>query len=180
MAFQIRRSTLATVVVSLALAASTAHAAGQPSDSKYIEIGQYLQNQERDQWLDVQYYVRQNFDDICGDTICEGEFPNIQAMDYNCAVDRTNGKLSQCMWTFLATSSRAPTREGQVQTDVHAWHCISPLAPNTHAKELLAALGGWKPIWTPLPGTSTTLWDGMLDCMSGGKKTVSLGIAAPR
>lgn len=168
------RLTLASGLATLLLAFGSAHAASPaPGQGNFVDMEEHLADLERDKWIDVQYYLKENFDFICGDTICEGEYPNIQAMSYRCSVDATNGNMGECIWTFLATKEQVRASDGKVQVDVHPWYCRSPLAPGTKATELLDALNTNVPMWTYLPGTRSTLWDGLIDCLYGAHQGVA-------
>src|SRR3954470_20626402 len=45
------------------------------------------------QWLDLRRTLDQNFDEVCGDTFCEGDYSNLQALRFRCSINTTNGVL---------------------------------------------------------------------------------------
>ena len=132
----------------------------------YVDMHNYLPTwQERDAWLGVVYQLKLNFDDICGDTFCEGEYSNLEALRYTCSANTTTGEVGECRFVFAASSEEIDSDTGKVRSAVHQWQCASPLAPGTDARQLVAALQGDRPLWATLPGTSKTLYEGLTDCL---------------
>jgi hypothetical protein len=132
----------------------------------YVDMHAYLPTwQERDAWLDVLFQLKRNFDDVCPDTFCEGEYANLEALRYTCSANTTTGEVGECRFIFAASSDEVDPDSGKIRASVHQWQCASPLAPRTDARQLLAALQGSQPLWATLPGTSTTLYEGLMDCL---------------
>lgn len=107
------------------------------------------------------------FDDVCGDTFCEGEYYNLQAMRLRCAVQRATGQVAGCMWTFAGSNSSV-LDDGHIDVDLRSYACALPLAAGTPLESLLQALEAVPPrdaIDVPLPGTSTSVYDGLTDCL---------------
>lgn len=168
------RSLLATCTAIACLALALPHGEAQAATRTsataatptYTDMHRYLPTwQERDAWLDVLYQLKVNFDDICGDTFCEGEYPNLEALKYTCSANTITGEVGECRFVFAASSDEVDPDTGKVRASVRQWQCASPLAPHTDARQLLAALQGSRPLWATLPGTSTTLYEGLIDCL---------------
>ncbi|MEG2802581.1 hypothetical protein [Stenotrophomonas sp.] len=105
------------------------------------------------------------FDNICGDTFCEGEYYNLQAMRLRCSVHVPSGRAGQCVWTFAGSQLAVDTATGAVTVDARDWACPLPLAPGTAWPQLLATLQGAEAIDTVLPGTGTTVYEGLTGCL---------------
>lgn len=141
-------------------------AANSAQSSGYIEISGYLRDEAQiNAWYELRHYLRENFDDICGDTFCEGDYSNIEALRFACSVDDSSGVLGQCVWTFAASNEEIDTTTGKIVVSPKAWRCRAPLARKTTAQALLGALAGERPLYAPLPGTVKSIYDGLIDCL---------------
>lgn len=160
-----RYGIIGRLVLALAgMLAGTAQAAA--TTDRYVDIGSVLRNDEQiNAWYGLTYNLARNFDDICGDTFCEGDYSNIQALRFACSVDASTGLIGQCVWSFAASAEEVVAKNGRIKVDVPHWRCVAPLAPNTRVEEFLQALGGDEPLYAPLPWTTRSLYDGLVDCL---------------
>lgn len=132
----------------------------------YVEVSGYLQDDAAyEAWYMLRRQLRQNFDDICGDTFCEGEYSNIESLRFLCSVDSRNGRIGRCGWSFAASDEAITARTGAITSQGASWFCLSPLQPGTTIESLLVALAGDEPLYAALPGGDTTLYDGLVDCL---------------
>ena len=132
----------------------------------YIDASSYLQSDaDYEAWFTLRRQLQRNFDDICGDTFCEGEYTNIQSMRYLCSVQRLTGRIGQCAWSFAASEESVDGLRGTISAEAPAWLCVSPLVPGTRIEDLLGALQGDEPLYAALPGSTRTLYDGLVDCL---------------
>jgi hypothetical protein len=109
--------------------------------------------------------LKRDFDQICGDTFCEGEYSNIESLRYRCSVRQASGRIGQCVWLFAASNEEIDPETGEVVAAPNFWRCPTPLAPNTTIEELLAAVAGQSPLRAPLPRTDRSIYDGLVDCL---------------
>jgi hypothetical protein len=154
----------------LALISQAANAApqttGQSGASEYVDISNYLTNDaDINAWYTATSQLRKNFDDACGDTFCEGDYSNIESLDYRCSVDRVTGTVGRCVWVFAASNAEVNPESGKILVDNQHWRCRSPLAPKTRVTDLIAALNVANPIHAMLPGSSRSIYDGLVDCL---------------
>ncbi len=56
-------------------------------------------------------------------------------------------------------------QNGKILVDSQHWRCRSPLAPKTRVADLIAALNVSNPIRVILPGSSRSIYDGLVDCL---------------
>lgn len=148
----------------LAAAVSLASAGAAAGD--YVDAGSYLRSDaEYEAWYGLQHGLRRNFDEICGDTFCEGEYSNIQSLRFGCSVDRASGVIGQCLWLFAASDESVDPATGKVAAKFQHWRCRSPLTPGTTLEAFLAALAGERPLYARLPGSQRSLYDGLIDCL---------------
>ena len=149
------------------LSATAAFAQPTQRDAgNYGDIFDYLPDgAQQDAWLDTTYDLKNNFNDICGDTFCEGEYPNLESLSFRCSVDNATGIVGECMWLLAASHESINNSDGKVIPEPVAWQCIMPLAPMTYAMDLAQTLANRQPLWTTLPQTDKTLYDGLYDCL---------------
>lgn len=110
-----------------------------------------------------------SFDDICGDTFCEGDYNNLQALRFRCSVHVASGRVHACGWTFIGSTANVDAASGQVVVDAPTWHCRVPLAADTPLQLLLQTLEQGDPLHVPLPGTSDSVYDGLAECVGMGR-----------
>lgn len=162
---------LPALIPHAAIAAPPAIASTTPTNTasnraEYVDITGYLTSDaDIDAWYTATSQLRKNFDDVCGDTFCEGDYSNIESLDYRCSVDRNSGIVGRCIWVFAASNAEVDPQTGKILVDNQHWRCRSPLAPKTRVADLIAALNVSSPIRAILPGSSRSIYDGLVDCL---------------
>lgn len=141
-------------------------AVSTPTSANYVEVGSHLgSDAEITAWYEAFYHLRENFDEICGDTFCEGDYSNIYPLRFSCSVEQSSGMIGRCVWVFAASNEDIDPATGKIQVTPKVWRCRSPLAPKTTVSALLGALAGERPLYAKLPGTSVSIYDGLIDCL---------------
>lgn len=136
------------------------------SAARYVDARNYPgQGQGEARFRALEQALVRGFDDICGDTFCEGEYYNLQAMRLRCSVHAASGRVGECRWTFFGSNMDVDAATGAVMVDAQDWACRLPLASYTPLALLLETLQGYEAINTALPGTSTTVYEGLTDCI---------------
>jgi hypothetical protein len=139
------------------------------SNDRYVDARHYPDNEQGwDRFLDLEGRLERDFDYICGDTFCEGEYSNIQSLRFRCSVERLSGIMGECIWTFAGSYEEIDPDNGRVQVDAPTWQCRAPLRPGTSIERFYAALNGSRPMDTidaTLPGTTQSIYDGLADCL---------------
>jgi len=144
--------------------------AGQPAraQDRYVDARLYPdQASGWERFRSVERALVAGFDGVCGDTFCEGEYYNLQAMRLRCSVERASGQVAGCTWTFAGSNSSV-LGDGSIDVDLRSYACALPLAAGTPLESLLQALEAVPPreaIDVPLPGTSTSVYDGLTHCL---------------
>ena len=118
-----------------------------------------------DAWFTLTTQLRQNFDDVCGDTFCEGDYSNIESLRLRCSVLQDSGRIGRCVWIFAASNEDIDRAFGRILVQTQDWECRLPIASDTGIDELMAALAGDSPLFAMLPGTQTTIYEGLGDCL---------------
>lgn len=115
-------------------------------------------------FLDLEDRLAKGFDDVCGDTFCEGEYSNIQHLRYRCSVRAADGVMGECIWTLAGSNQAVDQTSGKVVVNGHIWQCRSPIVPGTTLGEFNQALEGRKAIDAPLPRGGMSIYEGLIDC----------------
>lgn len=148
------------------LAMFTAGAGAQSMRAAYVDPFSYFTTDAQfEAWLSLRARLAADFDDICGDTFCEGDWSNITALRLQCSVQRVSGRIGECVWSFAASNEDIDANGGAVGVETHAWQCVLPIAPHTTIDALLAALAGDGPLYLSLPGTQASAYDALADCL---------------
>lgn len=122
---------------------------------------------EVESWQGIVSALQRDFDDRCGDTFCEGDYTNLTALGLTCSAHSGTGRIGHCNWSFAGSDSSVK-RGGQLEITRAAFDC-SFQVDGTSA-ELLAALAGADEatvslLERPLPRTTKTLYDVLVDCL---------------
>lgn len=137
-----------------------------PRQATFVDIDSYLRTDaELNGWYELRYQLRRNFDDICGDTFCEGDYSNIESLRFRCSVEQSSGVIGRCVWVFAGSNEEIDPATGTIQVTPKVWRCRAPLAPKTTASALLGALAGEQPLHARLPGALVSIYDGLVDCL---------------
>lgn len=160
------RSTPAILALLCCTALAPPPSEARPRHADYVDATSYLASDaDYEAWFTLRRQLRRNFDDICGDTFCEGDYSNIQSLRFVCSVRPGSGRIGSCGWSFAASEESLVPATGGYDVETQAWFCLSPLLPGTTFEALLAALAGEEPLYAALPGTTVTLYDGLVDCL---------------
>lgn len=138
------------------------------SATRFVEASSYFTDPaEIDAWYELMRRLKDDFDAVCGDTFCEGDYTNYEPLAFRCSVDEETGSIGRCMWILAASNEEIDPATGDVMVEVGTWICEMPVAPETAASDLVEALSaeGERPIHTTLPGTDRTLYDGLVACL---------------
>ncbi len=167
---------LTTVLVACACSAASEPAAAGPIDSlaspladaSYIDAGSYFtEPADIDAWYSLTSTLKAEFDAVCGDTFCEGDYSNYESLGFRCSIEQRSGALGQCVWIFAASQDEIDPTTGEVTVAGELWSCAMPLEPFTAAHGFLHALSSSDegPLYARLPGSERALYDGLIDCL---------------
>jgi len=160
-----RPLSIIVAIVGLALACGN-QVAQAGSTGQYVEAGTALRTDaEVEAWYGITTQLRRQFDEICGDTFCEGDYSNLQPLRFQCSVDARSRRIGACVWSFAGSQESIDPATGHITVQPGFWQCHMPLAPQTSLDRLLAALDDPQPLYARLPGTERTVLDGLIDCL---------------
>lgn len=157
------RRFIAVLAVLLAVA-GPAHA--DSHRTRYVDPYSYFTTDAQfEAWYSLRARLAVGFDDVCGDTFCEGDFSNIAPLRFQCSVQAGNGRIGRCVWSFAASEEDIDPATGALEVRQPTWQCPIQLGPHTTIDELLAALAGDDPLQTALPGTASSIYDSLGHCL---------------
>jgi hypothetical protein len=136
--------------------------------AQFVDAQSYLEEPEDiDAWYQLVAELRSRFDEVCGDTFCEGEYSNYQSLRFRCSVDQSTGNIGSCVWVFAASAEEIAPETGVVTVDGRLFACQMPVAQGTGIRTLLEELlaPGVDPLKEPLPGSDRSLYDGVAECL---------------
>lgn len=151
-------------VLALGLSLCAALATAAP---EYVDAVDYPEKEQGwEAFHGLETRLVKDFDEICGDTYCEGEFSNLQALRYRCSVRQADSLIGECIWTFAGSNAAIDGATGKVMVDARTWACRTPLAPQTPVATFYSALSVARPILAPLPATATSIHEGLSNCLN--------------
>jgi hypothetical protein len=131
----------------------------------YVELTDYLNTHGGDlsPWFEARWALSGAFNDICGDTFCEGEYADITPLRLVCATKESTGVVKNCRWSFAAVNLSVTTKGHVSAADDHIYSC--PIQVSGPAADVVQAFSAADPLHAPLPGSQLTLMDQLITCM---------------
>jgi hypothetical protein len=157
---------LLAVSILASLAAQALPARADAWRPPFVEPYAYFtEDAQYEAWYALRAGLELGFEDICGDTFCEGDYSNIAPLRFQCSVQLRSGRIGACTWSFAASNEEIDAGTGQLAVDVPAWTCSIALAPGVTMTQLLVALAVDEPLFAPLPGGTDAVYDSLVDCL---------------
>jgi hypothetical protein len=133
----------------------------------YVDALDYWKTpQDQASWLDLRRTLKADFDRVCGDTFCSGDYSNLESIGFTCGVSSVRGSIKECVWTFTGSSHLVVGSTGTIQSSIASFQCR--FAPKTTIRGLRTALlkqDALPAIRRVLPGGTQTLYDVLGDCL---------------
>ncbi len=146
----------------LAMALAGTASAAEPV---YVDAVDYPGNGEGwEAFGDLRRKLEKDFDMICGDTFCEGDFSDYRPLRLRCSVHRASGAMRQCTWTFGASEIDVEPRTGRLLVTTRTWRCPIALPPGLTLPEFHRALAVPNPLFRPLPG-GQPIYENLIGCL---------------
>jgi hypothetical protein len=115
-----------------------------------------------DAWIGVRLELDREFNNLCGDTFCGGDYSNLTPLRLTCAVSSKAGKIKDCAWTFAGSLASVGSKTAAIAVDAPTFEChIQPKTTVAHLVTLLS--GSTDAIHLALPGT-TSIYDALGEC----------------
>jgi hypothetical protein len=133
----------------------------------YRDVEEVLTSEaDFERWFTLERGLKQDFDHICADTFCGGDFPSIEALSFRCSVSTQTGQLKTCLWLFAGSSETVAASTGNIRPTARFFPCKIPVQGTPAAlMDALLASDGDGPLWRPLPGSSESIYDVIAGCL---------------
>ena len=112
------------------------------------------------------------FDAICGDTFCEGDYSNLRSVGLDCSIAETSGTVGQCTWTFAGSYTDADPATGRLTVNAKTFVCdlgvqgtATELARFLTAASNKGAGGAYGLFTVAVPGSGKSLQDALICCL---------------
>ncbi|MEO8798564.1 MAG: hypothetical protein ABI551_11825 [Polyangiaceae bacterium] len=131
----------------------------------YANLYDVLQGTDFNDWITARNTLKNDFYQICGDTMCAGDFRNWNTVTLDCSASRNTKKMSQCLWTFAGSQEFVSGYSGKVTADIPVITCTIPVKGT--ASDFVKALkaSALRPaIQSIVPGGTKTYYDYVADC----------------
>jgi hypothetical protein len=126
----------------------------------------FTTEEDQNRWFELKRGLQRDFDDICGDTFCEGDFTNLASMSFRCSVSVRSGVIKSCLWLFAGSYETVTPSTGNVRPVAKFFPCAIPLQGSPGAvMDALLAPGGRGPLWSPMPGGTQSIYDVLGSCL---------------
>jgi hypothetical protein len=166
------RSLLALAPFALFLAgcgAETSTADEQDTTAtQYVDATTFLTKQaDKDAWSHLISVLEGEFNNVCGDTFCGGDYSNLTSLGLTCAVSSKVGQIHDCLWTFGGSSEIVTPTTGALTISKPSFQChFKTTARATSLPATLTAniTGENDALQRPLPGGTTSIYDALGDC----------------
>jgi hypothetical protein len=152
----------------LALSALVAASVALPAHAaNLLPLNQALSDDDLETYSSVRRALVEGFDNICGDTFCEGDFTDLQSVAFSCL--GTQRSVSECAWIFGGSTRSVDGATGRIDVDARTFTC--PIAVKTSTRRFLGVLGaaGDRALFEPLPGTDASIYDALADCFEAAQ-----------
>ena len=135
--------------------------------TRYADLSETLDANDLERWSAAQASLARGFDDVCGDTFCEGDFNNLTSVRLSCTSTVAAKKMKACTWILGGSLAEVDAATGAITSDARVFTCPVPVrgSATTFLRSLEAAQDDV--IHAALPGTSTSFYDALVDCFAG-------------
>lgn len=136
----------------------------QAATTTYVEIQEFGSNPAEDAWYSINSKLQGEFNRVCGDTFCEGDFSNLTALRLYCSVTNKHATIHDCAWAFTASTHEIDTKTAAVIPNAVTYQCH--FKPRTTGPMLIALLqSSDDALHATLPGMGS-IYDTLGDCFA--------------
>jgi hypothetical protein len=135
--------------------------------ARYRDVEEtFTTEQDQNRWFELKRALQRDFDDICGDTFCEGDFSNLASLSFRCSVSVRGNQLESCLWLFAGSYETVTPSTGSVRPTAKFFPCAIPLQGTPAAvMDALLAPGGRGALWNAMPGGTRSIYDVLGACL---------------
>jgi len=119
-----------------------------------------------DRWRGLKAQLETDFNDVCGDTFCEGDYSNLRPLSLRCSVTLKTGALKSCKYVFAGSYEEITGSTGTVKVTARTFSCAftTTATPKALMDALLSA-GSTPALRRVLPGNTKSIYDSLVGCL---------------
>jgi len=171
------RKTLMMIVLAAASCAGRADSgstgedsAGETAAASYADVEEWANEQGDDAWqtwMGIIGTLKQDFDDVCGDTFCGGDYSNLEPLRFRCSINTTTQVLKNCSYVFGGSYEVVNPTTGTIKVNAKTFSChISVTGIKlSDFESTLTAAGSTAPLQRTLPGKSESIYSSLIGCI---------------
>lgn len=136
------------------------------SKTTYVDMRDFLtKDPDIEKWIDIRIELDREFDQVCSDTFCGGDFSNIYSLGFTCSVSSIQGRIRECVWTFAASREEVNGATGAIASTIPFYECR--FRPTGTVRNFLPAFFKTDDrIDSELPGIDGSIYDQLGDCFN--------------
>ena len=131
-----------------------------------MDLGEYLESGARSgagKYRSLVSQVRKDFDNICGDTFCEGDISNWQVLSTNCSIQLGTDRVRECHIVITGSEQELnPTTGSYKLTRKEFLECKADM--NMSLADFLK-MDGLETPYKNGKGQTTTLYEQLVECI---------------
>ncbi|MEP7121635.1 MAG: hypothetical protein ABJE95_12020 [Byssovorax sp.] len=136
--------------------------------TSYLDATAFLTTQaDKDAWSNMITVLEGEFNNVCGDTFCGGDYSNLTSLGLTCAVSSKVGQIHDCLWTFAGSSEIVTATTGALLISKPSFQChfkTTARATSLPATLTASITGENDALQRALPGGTTSIYDALGDC----------------
>jgi len=173
-----RKTLMMTIVLAAASCAGIADnssttgedSAGETAAASYADVEEWANEQGDDAWqtwMGIIGTLKQDFDDVCGDTFCGGDYSNLEPLRFRCSINTTTQVLKNCTYVFAGSYETVNPTLGTIKVNAKTFSChISVTGIKlSDFESTLTAAGTTPPLQRTLPGKSESIYSSLIGCI---------------
>jgi hypothetical protein len=139
------------------------NAAPTPTKTQtYASAEQTAIDNDPDSFIPGVQNLQTAFDNACGDTYCDGDYNDISALGFTCAVSQA-GNVKGCGWSFAGVFTTVGAY-GVITPHTKTWVCALPFSGKQPV--LTSFIQGSNPYDATLPGSTVTTSEALSGCFN--------------
>jgi hypothetical protein len=144
--------------------------AAATASASYADVEEWANEQGDDAWqtwIGISSTLKHDFDDVCGDTFCGGDYANLEPLRLRCSLNTATQVLKNCSYVFAGSYETVNATTGTIKVNAKTFSChISVTGIKLSDFEAtLTAAGTTAPLQRTLPGKSESIYSSLIGCI---------------
>jgi hypothetical protein len=144
--------------------------AAATATASYADVEEWANEQGDDAWqtwMGITSTLKHDFDDVCGDTFCGGDYSNLEPLRLRCSLNTATQVLKNCSYVFAGSYETVNPSTGTIKVNAKTFSChISVTGIKLSDFETtLTAAGTTAPLQRTLPGKTESIYSSLIGCI---------------